>query len=124
MVTPLGPPQRCRTCGAALAPNADWCSLCLTPVAASEPPSASPPGAAEPPRSPAPLPAGSAPGAGAPASVDPDEWAARLAAEEGRAGRPATLDSRSARFAVMVGGAVAVIVVLALGMLVLSRIAG
>lgn len=126
MVTPPAPPQRCRTCGAVVAANADWCSLCLTPVA--EPPEAGSAAATLPPPRDPPTARTTPPPSAAerplPAGIDPDEWAARLAAEEGHAGRLAPLTNRSTRVAIMVGGALAIIVVLGLGMLVLSRIAG
>ena len=44
-------PARCGACGARLSPGADWCSLCLTPVAPT-PAAVDPPAGQDPPAGP------------------------------------------------------------------------
>lgn len=133
----MADPQRCRQCGATLAPGAQWCSLCLTavttPDAAATPSDPSPPTIAPPTTPPVadvpPPPGMSAPPpttppvAPGPDPVDPDAWLALLAAEE-RKSTPALLSAgsndRGRRVAIMIGGAVAIIAVLTLIMVLLS----
>ncbi|MFN8125833.1 MAG: hypothetical protein U0R64_04910 [Candidatus Nanopelagicales bacterium] len=139
-------PERCPHCGAALATGAEWCSLCLTPVGSPQSPEPSPAAPVPPavdqvppgveidsldvppfvtrtPSEPPPPAASAASGLPDP-RADPELWAARLAAEEGGSGSVAALRSRSTRFGIMIGGALAVIVVLGAVMLVLSQFVG
>ena len=134
----MADPQRCRQCGATLAPGAQWCSLCLTAVttadATAAPPDPTPPTSVPPPTTPPvvdvpPPPGMSAPPpttppvAPGPDPVDPDAWLALLAAEE-RKSTPTLLSAgsgdRGRRGAIMIGGAVAIIAVLTIIMVLLS----
>lgn len=133
---------RCAQCGAAMGEADQWCSLCLAPVTSSgatnravsdlpppvgpavappvAPPRAGP--ALPPPAVPAmPPPAGPAM---SPPPQDPDEWLAALAAQERQNAPPLLAAGRRHRFAIMVGGAMAIIVVLSIAMVVASMVAG
>ncbi len=140
--------QRCAACGAALTAGAPWCSLCFTPTAAAPSPPSAPPGpvlpppttppVAPPPTTPPVLPPPVAPAlptpvapalpppSTPPVTTDPDAWVALLAAEE-RRNRSSLLSGapgRGRRTAIIIGGAVAVIAVLAVVTVLLSLVAG
>jgi hypothetical protein len=135
-------PRQCTHCGAAMTEADQWCSLCLTPVAPAPGPAAPPPvgGPVLPTQSAAPIVApppagppilppelpGEAPGgSGGSPPVDPDAMIAMLAASERQSAKPLLASAtRGRRVAIMVGGAVAIIVVLTVGMLLMSLVLG
>ena len=113
--------QPCASCGAAVPQSAAWCPRCLAPVAAQTqtqaPPAPSPKQSQVSPDSKSPSASGNEA-----AAVNVDAWMAALSDAEGSKTKESlsAFSSRGARVGLMIGGTVAVVLLILAGSWVVS----